>query len=74
MVILDEIMAAVTAGMINVKDVENLIKTKPDKLELVLTGRAAPEALVSLADYVSDIKAVKHPMDKGIPARIGIES
>jgi cob(I)alamin adenosyltransferase len=39
-----------------------------------MTGRAAPEELVVLSDYVSEINPIKHPMDKGIGARIGIES
>lgn len=73
LLILDEIMAAVTTGMIPVKDVIDLIKNKPEKLEIVMTGRNAPRELIELSDYVSEIKQVKHPMDKGIPARRGIE-
>ncbi len=74
MVILDEILGAVGTGMIDLKEVVNFIKDKPDSFELVLTGRNAPAELVELADYVSEIKAVKHPMEKGIPAREGIEN
>jgi len=48
-------------------------KNKPAHLELVLTGRNAPDELIELADYVSDINAVKHPMSSGIQARKGIE-
>lgn len=73
MLILDEIMAALTEGMINISDVQKLISCKPEKLEVILTGRNAPETLIDLADYVSEIKEVKHPLHKGIPARIGIE-
>lgn len=72
-VILDEIMAAIFAGMVKVQDVAGLLKNKPEQLELVLTGRNAPVELIELADYVSDIKAVKHPMNKGTTARIGVE-
>ena len=72
--IMDELIGAVATGMIQIKAVADFIRNKPDKLELVLTGRDAPAELVELADYVSDIKTVKHPMDKGIPARKGIES
>ncbi len=74
MVILDEILGAVGAGMVDKNDVIKFIEEKPDNFELVLTGRNAPAELVELADYVSEIKAVKHPMEKGIPARKGIEN
>lgn len=74
LLILDEIMAAISTGMVDLQDVTELIKNRPDRLEVVLTGRNAPEELIELADYVSEIHAVKHPMEKGIPARKGIES
>jgi cob(I)alamin adenosyltransferase len=71
--ILDEIMAAITENMISVDDVLALIRNKPEKLEIVLTGRNAPERLIEVADYVSDIREVKHPIQKGVAARRGIE-
>lgn len=74
LLILDEMMAAVTTGMVPLEMVIEFIKNKPEKLEIVMTGRNAPPELVELADYVSEINVVKHPMEKGIPARIGIES
>lgn len=74
LVIMDEILGAISAGLLNLNEVVRFVKGKPDSLELVLTGRNAPEELVELADYVSEIKAVKHPMEKGIPARKGIEN
>ncbi len=73
LIILDEIMAAINTGMIATESVEDFVRSKPEKLELVLTGRNAPEALINLADYVSDIRAVKHPMERGVPSRPGIE-
>jgi len=73
MVILDEIMAAIRNEMVKVEDVVELIKGRRNDVELVLTGRNAPEELVELADYVCEIKEVKHPMKKGIAARKGIE-
>lgn len=73
MVILDEIMAAIENGMVKAEDVVKLIKDRDNDVELVLTGRNAPKELVELADYVSEIKEVKHPMKKGIAARKGIE-
>jgi len=73
LVILDEIMAAIKSEMIKLADVVKLIKDKRQNVEIVLTGRNAPEELIELADYVSEIKEVKHPMKKGIAAREGIE-
>ena len=71
--ILDEIMAAITTEMIPLEDVLELINSKPDHLEIVMTGRNAPEELVKAADYVSYIQEVKHPLNKGVAARKGIE-
>lgn len=73
MVILDEVMAAVSTGMVEVKDVVQLIESRHEKVELVLTGRDAPQSLIDFADYVSEIKDIKHPMEKGVSAREGIE-
>jgi cob(I)alamin adenosyltransferase len=73
MIILDEVMGSISNGLISVNEVACLIKNKSERLELVLTGRNAPEELLQLADYVSLINAVKHPFEKGIPSRVGIE-
>ncbi len=73
LIILDEVMAAINAKFLEKEKVINFIKNKPSNLELVLTGRDAPIEFIELADYVSEIVSVKHPMDKGIYARKGIE-
>jgi cob(I)alamin adenosyltransferase len=73
LIILDEILGILKNGFINEDDVVELITNKPQGLELVLTGRNAGERLIQAADYVSEIKGVKHPYEKGIPARKGIE-
>ena len=73
LVILDEILGAISMEMVGLEDVVNLIRNKPEPGELVLTGRGAPEELIALADYVSDIQCVRHPYEKGIQARRGIE-
>lgn len=73
-IILDEVMGALATGMLKLGDIIRFIEEKPGGLELVLTGRNAPPELLALADYISEIKALRHPMEKGIPARIGIES
>ena len=71
--ILDEIMAALHGDLITVEQVCQLIDARPDKMELVLTGRSAPQAIIDRADLVSEMRCVKHYMDKGVPARAGIE-
>lgn len=71
--ILDEILASCNYGMVDEADVAAFLEHKPEKLEVVLTGRDPSERLLGLADYVSEIKMVKHPYTEGIPARIGIE-
>lgn len=72
-VIFDEAVGAITTGMLPLVDVINMINTKPESIELILTGRKPPAELMELADYVSEIKAIKHPYEKGIKARKGIE-
>lgn len=73
MVILDEINIALNLKVLKLKDVIELIKKTPKKVELVLTGRYAPQAIIKVADLVSEIKEVKHYFNKGIKARKGIE-
>ncbi|RGZ01866.1 cob(I)yrinic acid a,c-diamide adenosyltransferase [Clostridium sp. AM58-1XD] len=71
--VMDEAMAACTSGMIEEEKLLRFLAEKPEKLEVVMTGRNPSERLMETADYVSEIKAVKHPYEKGIPAREGIE-
>ncbi len=71
--ILDEIMAALHGELITVEQVCELIGARPGGMELVLTGRKAPQEVIDRADLVSEMRCVKHYMDKGVPARAGIE-
>ncbi|MBM6837622.1 cob(I)yrinic acid a,c-diamide adenosyltransferase [Clostridium saudiense] len=73
MLILDEVMASVNGGYIDEEDVLKLIESKNDKMELVLTGRNVPKAIVDKSDLITEMKDVKHYFNKGIPARKGIE-
>ena len=73
MLVLDEIISAVTTGMLPEARLLEFLRNKPDRLEVVMTGRDVPEPIAALADYLSEIKAVKHPYDQGVPARKGIE-
>jgi cob(I)alamin adenosyltransferase len=73
MVILDEINVALDFKLINLKEVIDLIKNKPPALNLILTGRYAPEGIIKLADTVSEVKEIKHHYAAGIKDRAGIE-
>ncbi len=73
LLVLDEIMGSITNNFIESNMVADFLIKKPIKLEVALTGRNAPQDLIELADYVSELKAVKHPAEKGIGSRVGIE-
>jgi cob(I)alamin adenosyltransferase len=72
MVILDEINCVLAKGLIPIQEVLDVVK-KHGKVELVLTGRDSPEELMEAADYVNVVQRVKHPWQKGVVARKGIE-
>ena len=74
MLVMDEILGSITNKFIQQESIIDFINSKPEKLELILTGRSAPSALIELADYVSEINPIKHPMENGIAARAGIEN
>ena len=73
LLVLDEILGAIACGMVPEDSVVRFLKQKPESLEVVLTGRDPSPALLELADYVTEMKKIKHPFDRGIPARKGIE-
>lgn len=72
-VILDEINYAVDLGLISLNDVLNLIKIKPKDLDLILTGNYAKEEVIEQADLVTEMKEIKHPFQKGVKAKKGID-
>ena len=72
LIILDEINCVLAKGLIPIKEVLEIVK-EHGKIELVFTGRDAPEELMEAADYVNVVQRVKHPWQKGIVARKGIE-
>ena len=71
--ILDEIVFCLSKGLAEFEDVKNLINKRDSAVEIVLTGQGATAELMELADLVTEMKNIKHPFDKGIPARRGIE-
>jgi len=72
-VVLDEINIALHFKLLEIEKVIDLLKNRPENLEVVLTGRLAPKELIDLADLVSEIVEIKHPYQKGVGAREGIE-
>jgi cob(I)alamin adenosyltransferase len=73
LVILDEIGIALHYQLISLEEVRELIRLKPDGVELVLTGRKIPEALYEQADLVTEMREIKHYYNAGVQARKGIE-
>jgi cob(I)alamin adenosyltransferase len=73
LVVLDEINMAVFFNLLEVDEVLQLIKDKSPRVELILTGRRADEKIIAAADLVTEMLKIKHPYDKGIKARKGIE-
>ena len=74
LVIADEANVAVALGLIEANDLVSLIDRRPEQVELVLTGRGAPEAVLARADLVTEMRCVRHYYDRGVLARPGIES
>ena len=73
LIILDEANIAIDLGIIDVDEVVDVLKNKPDNMEIVLTGRNAHPKIIEIAHLVSNIEPVKHYWDTGIDARKGIE-
>ena len=72
-VILDEVNIALHFGLLNTKEIIVLIEKKPKNVELVLTGRYCPKAILKHAQLATDMREIKHPYQKSIKARRGIE-
>ena len=72
-VILDEINLAIDYGLIPLEDLLQLMDSKPETVELILTGRNVKSEILKRADLITDMVDRKHYYDKGVPARKGIE-
>jgi cob(I)alamin adenosyltransferase len=72
-VVLDEIDVALDYGLLELEQVLALLDSKPSAVELILTGRNAHPEIVKRADLVTEMRKVKHPYDRGLGARKGIE-
>lgn len=73
MLVLDEISHAVNLGLLSEEEVTRILDDAPEELEIVLTGSDMPSAIIDRADLVTQMKKLRHPHDKGIRARDGIE-
>jgi len=71
--VLDEINIALRDGFLKEEEVLALLEMKPQKLELMLTGRGATKGIIDRADLVSEVKKIKHPYDRGVQEREGVE-
>ncbi len=71
--VLDEINVAVWYNLVTIEDVLEFLDKRPDHIEVILTGRNAPDELLEVADIISEMKKIKHYYDDGILARKGIE-
>jgi cob(I)alamin adenosyltransferase len=72
-IILDEIVFCLSKKLADIAWIKNIIESRDTSVEIILTGRGATDELIELADLVTEIKSIKHPFDKGIKARKGIE-
>ena len=73
LLVLDEVIGAINARVFDENRLIEFLLNKPENLEVVMSGRNPSARLIELADYVSEVRKVKHPMDRGIMAREGIE-
>jgi cob(I)alamin adenosyltransferase len=73
MVVLDEILGSIKAGLVSEEEVLELARSRPPELHLVLTGRGATPAIIEAADLVTEMREVKHHYKAGVPAQRGIE-
>ena len=72
-IILDEINYAINLDLVTVNDVLDIINTKPDNVDLILTGNHAREEIIARADLVTEMKEIKHPFQHSIKAKRGID-
>jgi len=72
-IVLDEIGNALRRGLVPESEVTNILDSRPDGIEIVLTGRSMPNSIMEMCHYVTEVSAVKHPFEEGVDSRRGIE-
>lgn len=73
LLVLDEVLHAVHFGLIDEKDLLDFLKDLPKDVEVVLTGRAPSQQIINVSDYATEFRKEKHPFDRGVMARTGVE-
>ena len=73
LIILDEILDAVKLNILTDSEIATFLKNRSENCEIVLTGRSAGSQVSSIADYITDMRKVRHPFDNGVQAREGVE-
>jgi len=71
--ILDELNITLYFGLLRIADVVEALHKKPEEMEIVITGRSLPQEIADIADLITEMKMIRHPYEKGIGAREGIE-
>ena len=73
LLVLDELNSAISTGMVPLEQVLSFLDSRPEGLEVVITGRDPHPELQARADYITEMKKIKHPFDRGVNAREGEE-
>ena len=73
LIILDEVNVAIKEGLLTVKDVLSVVKSRPKYLHMILTGRNAPQKLMDVADLITEMREIKHPFKRGDLAQPGVD-
>lgn len=72
-VVLDEINVAIKLGLLSATEVAEAVSDRKNGVEVVLTGRYAPPELLELADYITEMRSMRHPYQKGVLSRKGVD-
>ncbi|WNG47580.1 cob(I)yrinic acid a,c-diamide adenosyltransferase [Archangium minus] len=72
-VVLDELTYVINYGFVPVEEVLEALAARPSHVHVIVTGRSAPEPLLAVAELVTEMKCVRHPYEKGIPAQVGLD-
>jgi cob(I)alamin adenosyltransferase len=72
-VVLDELTYVLNYGFVPVDEVMEALAARPSHVHVIITGRSAPEPLVAAAELVTEMRNVRHPFEKGIPAQVGLD-
>jgi cob(I)alamin adenosyltransferase len=73
MIVLDELTHLINFNLVDEKQIMKMLDSKPETMEIVITGRQASAKLIKKADLVTEMKEIKHPFQKGLPAQPGID-